>query len=171
MAGDGNFGLVAMADATTVLSIPTLQSLHSRAGHISDSQLMSEYVSAGYHYAMTVQLLARYHNLRMSIRTFKDPLLYVPLGYSADQTPPPQTRYGTATRSSSTCGFATCCIVDHKDPQPPFKPIAHTKEVSTSFSHKSQSIAYFGVQELYSNKVGQARVIKVSSSLLFSGIN
>ena len=27
---DGNFGLVAMADAITVLSIPTLQSLHSR---------------------------------------------------------------------------------------------------------------------------------------------
>ena len=83
VAGDGNFGLVAMADATTVLSIPTLQSLHSR-GHISDSQLMSEYVSAGYPYAMIVQLLARYHNLRMSIRTFKNRLLYVSLGYSAD---------------------------------------------------------------------------------------
>ena len=39
VVGDGNFGLVAMTDATTVLSISTLQSLHSR-GHISDSQLM-----------------------------------------------------------------------------------------------------------------------------------
>ena len=64
-----------MADATTVLTIPILQSLHSR-GHFSDSQLMSEYVSAGYPYAMTVQLLARYHNLQMSVRTFKNRLLY-----------------------------------------------------------------------------------------------
>ena len=82
VVGDGNFGLIAMADAMTVLSIPTLQSLQSR-GHISDSQLVSEYVSAGYPYAMTVQLLARYHNLRMSIRT-KNRLLYMPMGHSAD---------------------------------------------------------------------------------------
>ena len=170
VVGDENLRLVAMADATTVLSIPTLQSLHSR-GHISDSQLMSEYVSAGYPYATTVQLLARYHNLRMSVRTFKNRLLYVPLGYSADWTPPPQTRYGTASRSSSTCGFTPCCIVNHKDPHTPFKPTAHTKELSTSSSHKCQSIAYFRVQELYSHKVGQARVIKISSSLLFSGVN
>ena len=46
VVGDGNFGLVAMADVTTVLSIATLQSLHS-PGHISESQLMWEYVSAG----------------------------------------------------------------------------------------------------------------------------
>ena len=109
VVGDGNFGLVTMADATTVLSIAALQSLHSR-GHMSDSQLMSEYVSAGYPYAQTVQLLARYHNLRMSIRIFNNQLLYVPLRYSADRTPPPQTRYGTASPSSSTCGFTACCI-------------------------------------------------------------
>ena len=61
--------------------------------------------------------------------------------------------------------------MDHKDPHTSFKPIAHTKELSTFFSHKAQSITYFGVKKLYSHKVGQARVIKVSSSLLFSGIN
>ena len=42
------------------------------------------YVSEGYPYAIIVQLLARYHNLRMSIRTFKNQLLYVLLEYSAD---------------------------------------------------------------------------------------
>ena len=144
MVGDGNFGLVAVVDATTALSIPTLQSLHSR-GHISDSQLMSEYVSAGCPYALIIQLLSRYHNLRMSIHTFKNRLLYMLLGYSTDSTPPPQTQYGTASRSRSTFGFTTSCIMDHKDPHTPFKPVAHTKKLPTSFSHTCQSIACFGV--------------------------
>ena len=103
--------LIAMEDATPVLSIPTLQSLHSR-GDISDSQLMSEYVSAGYPYAMIVQLLARYHNLRMSMRTFKNRLRA--FGIQRRLNPAtPDTVYGTASRSNSkplppTLGIARC---------------------------------------------------------------
>ena len=79
VVGDGNFGLVAMADVTTVLSIPTLQSLHSPWTH----QRKPTYVRI-----CECGLLAGYHNLRKSIRTFKNRLLYMPLGYSTDWTPP-----------------------------------------------------------------------------------
>ena len=48
-------------------AIPTFQSLHSR-GHISDSQLTWELCECG--------LLAKYHNLRKSIRTFENRLVH-----------------------------------------------------------------------------------------------
>ena len=53
-------------------------------------------VRAVHIYSCPWQLLARYHNLRKSIPTFEKRLLFVPSGYNADWTPPPQTRYGTA---------------------------------------------------------------------------
>ena len=72
VAGDGNFGFVAMADAMHNRTVYTRTSKPSQPWTHQRQPLMSEYVSAGYpYYALIVQLLARYHNLRMSIRTFK----------------------------------------------------------------------------------------------------
>ena len=73
--------------------------------HLKPSQLWTHQRKPTYVRICECGLLARYHNLRNSIDFVLSRTGYITCLWDTAQTEPRHPRHGTASRSSSTCGF------------------------------------------------------------------